>query len=335
MKKWTAAQLLELGRSYQNAAIFLAAAELDLFAALAPKPLDASALAAKLHADPRALTILLDALTALELLRKQKNRYSLAPGAKDFLLHDTPASTLAMAQHQANCLRRWTELARTVQTGQPAERRPSVRGEEGDAASFIEAMDNVSKSVANEVIKAIKPLKFQHILDVGGGSGTWTIAFMRAWPKAKATLFDLPHVIPMAARRFAMAGLADRVNLIPGDYNNDPIPSGADLVWVSAIVHQNSREENRALFAKIAQSLAPGGHIAIRDIVMNAGHVAPISGALFAINMLVSTPGGGTFTLDELREDLESAGFSKIKLQRRDPGMNAVVIATRKSISLH
>ena len=89
------------------------------------------------------------------------------------------------------------------------------------------------------------------------------------------------------------------------------LPAGADLAWVSAIVHQNSRAQNRALFAKVFAALAPGGRIAIRDILMEEDRTRPVAGALFAVNMLVATEGGGTFTFAELREDLEAAGFAR------------------------
>ena len=120
-----------------------------------------------------------------------------------------------------------------------------------------------------------------------------------------------------------------RVTLAPGDFTVDPLPPNADLAWVSAIVHQNSRAQNRALFAKIFHALRPGGRIALRDILMDDNRTAPVAGALFAVNMLVATEGGGTFTFDELREDLESAGFVQAAVCRRDPGMNSVVVARK------
>ena len=90
----------------------------------------------------------------------------------------------------------------------------------------------------------------------------------------------------------------------------DALPPGADLAWVSAIVHQNTRAQNRALFTAVFEALTPGGRIAIRDILMEEDRTRPVAGALFAVNMLVATQGGGTFTLAELREDLVAAGFA-------------------------
>lgn len=328
-QSWTAEEVLALGRSYQGAAVLAAAADLDLFSALATAPRSAAELARARRCDRRGLTILLDALAALRLLEKSGGRYALPAALGALLNPDHPQSVLAMAQHQANCLRNWAQLARVVKTGRAAERVPSVRGEAGDKEAFIGAMHNVSAPEADQIIQAVQPLQFGHLLDVGGASGTWTIAFLRACPSAQATLFDLPHVIPMARRRLAAAGLSRRVKFVPGDFMSDPLPRGADLAWVSAIVHQNSRAQNRALFAKMSQALKPGGRIAIRDILMEETRTQPVAGALFAVNMLVATEGGGTFTFDELREDLESAGFTQASVLRRDEGMNSVVVARR------
>jgi predicted O-methyltransferase YrrM len=326
---WTAEDILALGRSYQGAAVLAAAADLDLFSAVARAPLTAAQVARQRQCDPRALTILLDALTALQLLNKSGGKYTLRAGLDALLTPDGAQSVLAMAQHQANCLRRWAQLAQVVKTGRPARRTPSVRGESGDEEAFIGAMHNVSAPNADHVIRALRPLRFRRLLDIGGASGTWTIAFLRVCPSARAILFDLPHVMPMARRRLAAVGLAKRVKLVAGDFASDALPFGADLAWVSAIVHQNSRAQNRALFRKVFVALTPGGRVAIRDILMEPDRTQPVAGALFAVNMLVATKGGGTFTFAELREDLEAAGFAAVSLARMDEAMNAVVVAMK------
>ncbi len=324
---WTADALLTLGRSYQGAAVLAAAAELGVFAPLAASPKTAVELAAELRLELRGLVTLLDALAALRLLTKNDAKYSLASGLNDLLTPTGRQTVLAMCQHQANCLRRWAQLAKVVKSGLPTERVPSVRGEQGDEESFIGAMDNISAPMADSVIQALQPLAFRHLLDLGGASGTWTMEFLRTCPEGRATLFDLPPVIPMAQKRLKERGFLDRVKLVPGDFMTDQLPAAVDLAWVSAIVHQNSQEQNRVLFRKIFKVLVPGGRIAIRDVVMNEKRTEPVAGALFAINMLVATQGGGTFTFAELSQDLKAAGFSEPMLVRKDDGMNSLVEA--------
>ena len=329
-KEWTVESILDMARSFQTACVLGAAVDLDVFEALAGGPQTASALAQKRETDIRGMTVLLDALAALELIDKKGETYAMPPSVAPLLTSAGEKSVLAMAQHSANCMRRWGQLAKVVKTGRPAGQFPSVRGEDADAAAFIGAMHNVSGPVADEVIRAIQPLEFNHLLDVGGASGTWTKAFLKACPSATATIFDLPHVIPMAEQRLVQAGLDRRVQTVAGDFMEELLPSGADLAWVSAIVHQNSRTENRHLFAKVYQALTDGGRIAVRDILMDQTRTKPSAGALFAVNMLVATEGGGTFTFDELHEDLQAAGFRDVVLARRDEvWMHSIITAVK------
>jgi precorrin-6B methylase 2 len=325
----TATDLLELTRAFQPACILVAASELDVFSALYESPAVAPALAARLGADLRATTILADALVSLELLEKRGEAYSVPPAVAALLIQGSPASILPAVRHQGNCLRRWAQLGHVVKTGAPAERTPSIRGQAADCEAFIGAMNNFTEPVAPTVVEQLQPLRFQRLLDVGGASGTWTIAFLRAVPEATAVLFDLPDVIPLARERLRRAALADRVTLVAGDYNTDVLPGGADFAWLSAIAHQNAPEENRALYAKIHAALTPGGVLVIRDVVMDADRTAPAGGALFAVNMLVATDGGNSYTLDEFRADLEAAGFTRVELLCRDDFMNSLVIASK------
>lgn len=110
---------------------------------------------------------------------------------------------------------------------------------------------------------------------------------------------------------------------------HDALPEGADLAWVSAIVHQQGREENRELFRRVYDALAPGGRVLVRDIVLEPDRTAPPYGALFAVNMLVSTGSGDCFTFEELQHDLYSAGFAEIARIRADEGMNTVLSARK------
>ncbi len=328
-KQWTFQQMMELIRGFQPACVVLAAAELDVFARLQEAPQTVEALGHALQSDPRATRVLLDALVSLQVIDKKGDRYSIPASVADLLTEKGSHSALAMAQHQANCLRRWAQLAQVVKTGKPATRTPSIRGEAGDIASFIGAMQDVSAPLAHQVIQPLAKFAFTHLLDIGGASGTWTLAFLRTRSRLTATLFDLPEVIPMARERLSQEGYLDRARLVPGNFYSDPLPSGADAAWISAIAHQNSRAQNRQLFKKTYQALGPQGRIMIRDMVMSASRTSPPAGALFAVNMLVSTESGGTFTFDEFREDLETAGFKNVSLVHQDDRMNSLVVAQK------
>ncbi|MCG6535087.1 MAG: polyketide synthesis methyltransferase, partial [Syntrophales bacterium LBB04] len=177
------------------------------------------------------------------------------------------------------------------------------------------------------LVQEIHPGGVRCVLDLGGASGSWTTAWLKAEPQSRAIIFDLPHVIPMARECFAASPFADRVELCAGDFYTDDLPKGADLAWVSAIIHQNSPDQNRALYRRIAAALEPRGWIYIRDIVMEPSRTAPVAGALFAVNMLSATEGGSSYSLTEIQEDLQSAGFADVELVRRHDAMHSIVRA--------
>jgi SAM-dependent methyltransferase len=321
-------QLLEMAGQFRAPCVLGAAAELDLFTAVGAESLAIDELAQRIRGDRRATEMLADALAALGLLEKTGGRYSVPPDLRP-LLTAGPKSVLPMVLHSMTLLRTWSKLAATVRSGKPPEREPGIRGAEGERAAFIAAMHSVSMATADPLVARLGPPKFNHLLDVGGASGTWTLAFLRAVPGAKATLFDLPDAIAQARQRLAGTEFADRVTLHEGDFYADPLPGGADYAWVSAIIHQHSRAESVALFRKIHAALVPGGRIAIRDVVMQSDRTRPVFGALFAINMLVNTATGGTFTFDEIAEDLTTAGFHSPRLAVPADDMTAVVEATK------
>jgi hypothetical protein len=121
--------------------------------------------------------------------------------------------------------------------------------------------------------------------------------------------------------------MLDRVTLVPGDFYRDEFPRGHDLAFVSAIIHQNSLDQNVNLYRKIFRSLNWRGRIVIRDHVMDPNRIYPRDGAIFAVNMLLGTSGGGTYTYEEIKTGLSQAGFAGMRLIRKGDHMDALVEA--------
>lgn len=322
-------QILEMAAAFLPSCVLGAAAELDLFTLLSRETLTAAEVAGRLSADLRGITMLLDGLAALRLLEKQGDRYSVPETLHPWLSEESPEAVLPMIRHRMTMLRGWSQLAWTAKAGFPAPHQASLRGAMADRAAFVAAMHTVSGPLADPLVARLLPLSFEHFLDVGGASGTWTLAFLRAVPDARATIFDLPDAIEQARQRIAGTQFAERIDFVAGDFYRDPLPAGADFAWVSAIIHQHSRAASRELFAKVHAALRAGGQIGIRDIVMEPDRVQPVVGALFALNMLVHTADGGTYTFDEIAEDLHAAGFANPELRIKSDGMESVVLATK------
>jgi SAM-dependent methyltransferase len=322
--------LLALARGFMESRIFLTAAELDLFTLLARKGLTATEVTAQVRGDARAVAILLDALAAMGLLRKTRQRYRCPPGLVPLLASDSPDSIRPMVLHSASMWERWAELTGLVRGDEAARARAYAPRGADRMRAFIGAMHVVARARAPEIVRQIKPDRARALLDIGGASGTFLIEFLRAVPQMRATLFDLPGPIELARERLAEAGVLDRVTLVAGDFYADELPGGHDLALLSAIIHQNSPAQNLDLYRKTWRALAPGGRLVIRDHVVSPDRTAPRGGAIFAVNMLCGTPGGNVCTFKEIRDGLVEAGFVRARLlQKGDDRMNGLVEAFR------
>lgn len=325
--EWDIESILKLGRGFQQARIFLSAVELDIFSKLKDSSKTALQIAQDLSSDKNCTEILLNALVALELLEKNEELFQLKPELKEFLTSDGKMCLLPMLKHSANMWQTWSKLTEIVKKGR-IKRKVIPKRKGKDLEAFIGGMHCLGVLHADRIVKIIDPKGYKNLIDVGGASGTYTIAFLKANPEMKATLFDLPPVIKLAKKRIKEAGLLKRVKFVGGDFYKDNLPKGYDLAYLSAIIHQNSLDENKALYKKVFTSLIPGGHIIIRDHVMDESRTIPADGALFAVNMLVGTSGGSTYTFNEIKEGLEYAGFTNVTLINKE-GMFSLVSALK------
>jgi predicted O-methyltransferase YrrM len=319
--------ILGLSRKFMESRIFLTAAELDIFSLLMKDPMSAREVADKIPVTLRGITILLNALVPMGLLEKKDEKYYCPAEVGALLAADSPTSILPMVMLTVGGWERWSGLTEIVRQGVQRARTRVFDSSETEREAFIKAMDAVAHRIAPGIAAAVKPCEAKNLLDIGGASGSYTKAFLEASPDMKATIFDLPPVIRIARKRFAATGLLDRIAFVAGDYNQDELPAGHDLALLSAIIHQNSPEQNIELYGKIYRALQPGGRLVIRDHVMSPDHTRPASGALFAVNMLVGTPGGGTYSFEEIKASVESAGFIKINLIQPDEQMTGLVEA--------
>lgn len=321
------AQIMGTVSSFWPVRALLSAYELDLFSAVGTGNATAAGVAAAAGTDPRATDRLLNALCALGLLDKKNGRFSNTPLAGKFLDKQSPRYLRGLG-HAVHLWDGWSTLTTAVKTGSAALPPAVAGGDEKWLAAFIAAMDERARAGAPEMIKFIDLTGVRRTLDIGGGSGAFSIALAKASPEISATVFDLPAVLALTAGYVDRAGLTGRIHLLPGDYNNDPFGSGFDLVLLSAILHSNSPEENKILLAKAVRALSPGGQIVVSDFFMTEDRCAPPFAALFALNMLVATRAGDTYTETEVRDWLAAAGISEIA--RHDPPYGAPLLIGRK-----
>jgi ubiquinone/menaquinone biosynthesis C-methylase UbiE len=329
-EKWTWQSLLRLSGAFERARILLTAAELDLFTKLDKNPRTAEELAREEGWDARGLKILLDALTAIDLLSKSEDgRYHVEDSAVTLLADGYEDSILSMLRHRVHIWESWSGLTEMVRTGGIQDAKYGGERSDEEVQSFIGAMHVVGSRLAETIADSIDLDGFDRMLDVGGGPGTYIMAFLRRAPHMTATLFDLPRVAALARKRLSDNGLIDRVQIVEGDFTTDELPKGHDLTILSAIIHQNSRQVNQELYKKVYRSLDPGGTILIRDYLLDSSRTAPVDGTLFAVNMLVATRAGNCYTVQEVKEDLAAAGFRDARMIRDGERMDQVMSAVK------
>jgi (2Fe-2S) ferredoxin/ubiquinone/menaquinone biosynthesis C-methylase UbiE len=315
--------LFELTRSFMPSRTLLTALELDLFTAIGPGA-SAEPAAQKIHADPRATEMLLNALTSLKLLEKRDGMFFNTAASARFFSAGSRDNAQPGLLHIAHIWHRWSTLTESVRAGTAVE----TGRQEDWTRDFIAAMDRNAKERAGAVVKAVGPNGIQRMLDLGGGSGAYSIAFARAVPELKSEILDLGDVVPLTQQYIRQAGLSDRITTRVGDMLRDPLGENYDLITILAICHMFSPDENRQLFKRAYAALAPKGRLVVQDFILEPNKTAPRAAALFSLNMLVGTRAGASYSEPEYANWLREADFSDVRRVRL-PGPSGLMIGVR------
>ncbi len=306
--------LLQTIRSFQESRVLLTAIELDVFSAVG-QGADSARIARKLGTDRRATEMLLNALAALGVLDKQNGVFRNSPAAARYLAEGSPDSARQAMLHTVHLWTTWSSLTDCVRAGTSV--RPAERDEDWTQA-FIAAMDWNARQRAAHVVRAVGTDSVRRMLDVGGGSAAYSIAFAQASETLRADVLDLADVVPIAEGHVRRAGLSDRVLVRSGNLRSDKLGRGYDLVFISAICHMLGPHENQDLLARSFDALAPGGRVVIQDFILEADKTGPKFAALFALNMLVGTANGASYSEDEYAAWLREAGFTDVRRAKLD-----------------
>jgi SAM-dependent methyltransferase len=305
-------EMIELSRAFQKSRIFLTAYEMDVFTVLGDEEKSSKEISDAISADHQGTDRLLNALCALKVLKKSGNKYKNSPDAAQYLVKGKPAYRAGL-MHTVHLWNSWDTLTDAVRNGGLVRQR-RVEGRDDEwFVGFIAAMHGRAAKEAPELVSRLNLFGVSRVLDVGGGSGAFSMAFVRASESIRATVFDLPNVVSLTQGYIEKEGLGHRIDTVAGDYNKDELPQGYDIAFLSAIIHSNSPKQNQALFIKISDALNPGGKIVVSDFIMNDDRTSPAFGAIFALNMIVNTPGGDTFTESEVKSWMKAAGMSFVE----------------------
>lgn len=227
--------------------------------------------------------------------------------------------------HQVSLWNTWSTLTDAVRMGSSVVARHPVGGQGVDwLGAFIAAMHMRAIRQAPAIVRMINLKGVKRILDVGGGSGAFSMAFVRARKGIAAVVFDLANVTRLTKGYIDAENLGNQISVVAGDYTTDPLVSGFDLVFMSAVIHSNSPETNRQLFRKAFEALNLEGRLVVLDYIMNGDRTSPSAGAYFSLNMLVNTSEGDTYTESEVRGWMEDAGLERISKAKTQFGTELI-----------
>lgn len=325
--RWNPQTLLGLSNSYWQVCVLHAAVKLDLFSILDGKSMQVWQLANKIGADRDGLERLLTPLVAMELLLKEKERFSCTRSAAIFLSRQSPLYLGHIIQHHRQLMASWAHLDEAVKSGGPV-RRPYAGDDPEWRSNFLLGMDELAMLIAPKLVGKIDLSGRRRLLDLGGGPGTWAIQFCKKNPQLQATVFDLPTSRPFAEETIDRFDMQQRITFETGDFLREHLTGGYDVAWLSHILHGEGPQEVSTILDKVAAVLKPGGLLLIHDFVLDDDGSGPLFPALFSLNMLLGTADGRSYSGSELFEMLRAAGFEDA--QRLDLGSlseSSVIVA--------
>jgi ubiquinone/menaquinone biosynthesis C-methylase UbiE len=331
-KPVTAQRISEFAWGFAPPLMLWAGIKNRVFDVLDRGPKNLSELAAATGASPRGLRALLEALNGFGIVERKGDLFSLPPDTSAFLVSTKPGNLCGLIQHlTGQLLDTWRELPEIVRTGKPAA---SVNRHDSGAeffSKFVEDLFNMNypgaKALADDLAGKFPSGKV-NVLDIAAGSGVWGIALAQRIPQAQITAVDWPEVTPVTRRVAQRHKLADRLRTIEGDLNMVDFGSGFHIATLGHILHSEGETKSRRLLKKIYDCLAPGGVIAIAEFVPNDDRSGPPYPLIFAVNMLVHTDEGDTFTFAQMSSWLKEIGFQQIR-QVQVPAPSPILVATK------
>jgi precorrin-6B methylase 2 len=311
-EEWNFGRLLEISGGYWSACALHAGVKLDVFTAIGSEAVHIDDLAEKLSADKRGLSALVHSLAAMKLLKKSGDIYSNTSAAAEHLSTESPGYLGHIILHHHHLMESWARLDQAVRSGRPLRMRPS-RADPVQRESFLMGMFDIAMNLAPRIVPKLKLEGRRHLLDLGGGPGTYAIQMCRHNPGLKATVYDLPTTKPFAEKTIERFGLSDSIGFVAGDYIEEEIPGTYDAAWLSHILHAEGPDTCRRIVDKAVAALEPGGIIMIHEFVLNDSKDSPLFSALFSLNMLVATSSGRSYSEGEIRSMLAAAGVKDIE----------------------
>jgi hypothetical protein len=326
----TPERIMQFAWGYVPPLVLEAAIKHRVFDVLDSGPKTIAQVGRETGASERGLTAIMNVLVGLNFLAKDENEcYRLTPESAAFLVSTKPGFHGGMIRHcSEDLIPKWLGLNEVVRTGKPAA---AVNDEEtgGDFfQKFVTDIFALSYSPAKALARHLDLKGEARVLDLAAGSGVWGIALAEASEAVRVTAVDWPEVIPVTRKTAGRFGLGERFSFVEGDLLEVDFGSGFDVATLGHILHSEGRERSKKLLAKVFGALASGGTIAIAEFLVNPERTGPVGSLFFAVNMLVNTESGDTYSFEEIEGWLREAGFVDARLLEA-PGPSPLILATK------
>jgi SAM-dependent methyltransferase len=329
----TPERILQMAWGFAAPLILESAIKNRVFDVLDEGPKSLAETAKATGASERGLSAIMNALVGFNFLVKDADgKYSLTAESAAFLVSTKPSFQGGFLRHTSvQLIPNWLSLADVVKTGKPTE----AVNQQGTGTEFFEMLVPdifaLSYAAAQDLAAHFAWAKRDgaaSVLDLGAGSGVWGIAQAQSAPNVTVTAVDWPGVIDITRGTVARFGLADRFTFVAGDLKDADFGSGHSAATVGHILHSEGEERSKKLLKRIFDALAPGGVIAIQEFLVNVERTGPVNGLIFAVNMLVNTEVGGTWSFEEISSWLADVGFADARLlDARGP--SPLILATK------
>jgi ubiquinone/menaquinone biosynthesis C-methylase UbiE len=329
----TPERIMQFAWGYIPPLVLEAAIRHHIFDLLDGGPKTISEIQKETGASERGLTAIMNVLVGLNFLTKDKQGcFSLTPESTAFLVSTKPAFHGGLIRHcSEQLIPKWLHLNKVVLTGKP----DTAVNQEGSGGDFFQQFVNdifpMSYPAAQVLSRHLNANGAGHpvrVLDLAAGSGVWGIAMAQGSEQVRVTAVDWPEVIPVTRKTVTRFGLADRFSFLSGDLLQVDFGHDHTVATLGHILHSEGRQRSRQLLTKTFRALAPGGSIAIAEFLVNAERTGPLNGLFFAVNMLVNTDDGDTYSFEEIAGWLEAAGFTNARTLE-SPGPSPLILATK------
>lgn len=306
------ADIFQIGY-YWETKILLTAVKLDIFTPLKGESLTVNQVAEVLALNARVLDLVMNALVAMRVLRKDDKHFHNTSVADRYLVQSSSEYVgHLLLLHDAEW-NNWGQLEQAVRTGQSPVNQHVFETNPELGAKVLTVLDRIGRGSGPALAQRLQLQGAKQMLDIGGGAGTNAMAFCREYPGLTAMVFDLPQTLTVAQQCVEDAGLSDRIQFQAGNFHEDAFQGSYDVALMSDILHYQDGKTNAALVAKVYGCLNEGGRLIIKDRFLDPSRTSPAWTTAFAVHILVNTEKGDCFTIEESHQWMEQAGFSAIE----------------------